>query len=525
MSGEGVTFPRSGEKRSSVRPSLAILADAVRADSPELAERFERVENWRRDYPPLFLDLTRLEASDPEVALRIARTGLASASTTMVFNTGDEDRPVTAGLDETEPRFETVTVQGSGPRVEELVVEYKGTPLSGDALLRQLDDWVRRGITEPSFAEAVGMVVRHPDWLDLRDRTFGVVGAASQMGPYKQLMAWGATVAAVDLPRPGTWFSLAAAAARGSGTLLAPSREAGDGRIDHAGANVLTELGPLTRWLAEAPGPLTVGNYTYADGGLFVRLAVAVDAMLVRLAEMREDLSLTYLASPADAFTVPMDAVRMAQDRDAALNPVAMSGRAIRLATRGALAKPNYEGNVLDTATGQVGLMGAIIAGQGPNYLLAKRLQRWRMEIARAEGTLSSVHVAPPTRTASVHHNAAMAHRQHVTAPLGIETFDAETTEALAGAILVHDLRNPSSPAHPDSPLAHPLDAFHFAANPGGRWRIPLDIESSLSIAEQIDVRTIQAKEITSKARDLTDAAEDAVNRFVRAATKRSRRH
>ena len=52
-----------------------------------------------------------------------------------------------------------------------------------------------------------------------------------------------------------------------------------------------------------------------------------------------------------------------------------------------------------------------------------------------------------------------MARRQAVTAPLGIETFDAEVTEALAGAILVHDLFNPASPANPVNPLANPLDA------------------------------------------------------------------
>ncbi len=523
MSDQGVTFPLVGDKRSSVRPSLAILADAVRADSAGLAARFEAVENWRHDYPPLFLDLTQLEASDPQVALRVARAGLQSARNTLVFDVGGEDRPVDEGLDVTEPRFGTVEVAGEGSRVDELIVEYKGKRLAGDDLLRQLDDWVRRGITEPSFAEAVGAVVRNPEWLDLRDRTFGVIGAASQMGPYEQLMAWGATVAAVDLPRPGTWFSLAATAARGAGRLLAPSREAESGRIDAAGANVLTEFGPLAQWLEQVSGPLTIGNYTYANGGLFVRLAVAVDALIDRLGQRRDDLSLTYLASPADAFTVPMDAVRMAQERDLAPTPLAAAGRAVRLASRGALAKQNYDGRIIETATGPVGLMGSIIAGQGPNYLLAKRLQRWRMEVARAEGMLSSVHVAPPTRTLSVHHNAAMAERQRITAPLGIETFDAPATAALAGAILVHDLRNPASPANPASPLAHPLDAFHFAANPGGRWRIPLDIETSLSLAEQFDVRAAQARELTVKALDTAGAASDAVGRFMRSATKRSR--
>ena len=87
----------------------------------------------------------------------------------------------------------------------------------------------------------------------------------------------------------------------------------------------------------------------------------------------------------------------------------------------------------------------------------------------------------------------------------------------------MHDLRNPASPAHPESPLANPLDAFHFAANPGGRWRIPLDIESSLSSAEEVDKRSIQARELTEQARATAEAGGDTVRGWVRSATKRSR--
>ena len=88
---------------------------------------------------------------------------------------------------------------------------------------------------------------------------------------------------------------------------------------------------------------------------------------------------------------------------------------------------------------------------------------------------LTSVHVAPPTRTRSVHSNPVMEQRQRLTALLGIETFDAETAQALGAAILVHDLHNPAAPANPANPLRHPHELFMFAANPGGRWRVPLD--------------------------------------------------
>lgn len=485
MSDSGVDFRSIGGSRGSTPAAKEILSRAVDQHDPQLAQRIRDLQTWRTDYPKVFVELTALEASSPQVALDIARRGLAVAQEQMCFVSHGRDQLLRNALEVGEPELGTVAVGGSADPPTELEVPYGDRVLTGDSLLRQLDRWVRNGITEPSFADAVGAVVREPDWLDLRDRTFAVIGAASQMGPYTQLMRWGATVAAVDLARPAVWYRLAAAAAAGAGRLLAPSREGDGARIETCGTNLLTEVGPIARWLASAPGPLTLGNYSYADGGLFVRLSVAVDLVITHLQRHRDDLSLAYLASPADVFTVPMSAVEMSRRRARLLSPEGALGRAIRVTSREDVLRPNYpDSAVIDTLTGRYGLLNAIIAVQGPNYCVAKRLQRWRMAVARDEGLLTSVHVAPPSRTASVHHNPAMRKRQHDTARLGIETFDAATTEALAAAVLVHDLRNPASPANPDAPLPHPLDSFHFAANPGGRWRIPFDIESSLPAVE-----------------------------------------
>jgi hypothetical protein len=80
-----------------------------------------------------------------------------------------------------------------------------------------------------------------------------------------------------------------------------------------------------------------------------------------------------------------------------------------------------------------------------------------------------------------------MAQRQRLTKRLGMEAFDPATSQALGAAILVHDLRNPRSPANPAVPLSHPHEAFMFAANPGGRWRAPFEPSSSLPILDRLD--------------------------------------
>ena len=166
-----------------------------------------------------------MEARSAQAALDVARAGLDAATALFVDVDAEGDHPARHCL-QTPGELRTVAIHGTDAPVRELTVPYHGDVLRGAALLRQLDAWVAAGITEPSFAEAVGAVIRNPDWLDLRGRTFALVGAASQMGPYRRLMAWGATVAAVDRPRRAKWERLMQNARDGAGTVLVPVSDA-----------------------------------------------------------------------------------------------------------------------------------------------------------------------------------------------------------------------------------------------------------------------------------------------------------
>jgi hypothetical protein len=114
---------------------------------------------------------------------------------------------------------------------------------------------------------------------------------------------------------------------------------------------------------------------------------------------------------------------------------------------------------------------------QGPNYALAKRLQRWRATVARRDGVHVSLNVAPPTRTRSVVKNRALASAYAGAHRFGIEVFEPATSNTLMAALLVHDLR--TATPEPTAPWREEArNAVH-----GGLWRTPYAPRSALGLA------------------------------------------
>ena len=108
------------------------------------------------------------------------------------------------------------------------------------------------------------------------------------------------------------------------------------------------------------------------------------------------------------------------------------------------LFEPAYRDTVIDDSGREVGIADCLVPQQGPNYALAKRLQRWRAIVARDGGQLVSLNVAPATRTRSVVKNRALAAAYAGAGQFGIEVFAPSTANTLMAALLVRDLRDPS---------------------------------------------------------------------------------
>ena len=232
-------------------------------------------------------------------------------------------------------------------------------------------------------------------------------------------------------------------------------------------------------WLATIDGPLVLGNYVYADGAANVRLSTAVNALTVRLQAGREDVTLAFLATPTDVFAVPAEAVAQSVRAYTTRSPATkLAALPLRALSGGRLLRRAY------LPGADPGINDSLVAQQGPNYALAKRVQRWRATVAREAGTTVSMNVAPPTRTRSVMKNRLLAAAYAGAHRFGVEVFEPATCKVLMAALLVHDLHTggPSS-AHPWQDEAH-------AAAHGGLWRIAYAPRSALGLAAAMGYAT-----------------------------------
>jgi hypothetical protein len=472
----GVVFPRAADgRRSTAAVGRAVVADALREVDRAGALDAEQETNWRTGYLVHFRRLLEAGLESREAAVSVAAHGLDSLRHRMRVVGDGRDVPLEDwAASPSERSLDTVEIKGTGERETELSLPYHGQRLRGDALHRRLDTWIDRGVIEPTAADAVRLVMDNPDWLALDGHTVAVLGAGAEMGPLQALLRWGARVAAVDLPRPAVWERLLETADQGAGTVVVPVEPGRTERTSRvAGADLIAEVPAVADWLGAQPGRLVLGNYVYADGATNVRVSVAVDALTTRLTAAREDTALGFLATPTDVFAVPSDAVwqstRAYEGRTATAK---ILGRPLRAASAGRLLRRAY------VPGSDPGINDSLVPQQGPNYALAKRLQRWRATVARDGGTTVSLNVAPPTRTRSVVKNRALAAAYAGAHRFGVEVFEPATSNVLMAALLVHDLHSDGGPRH-----EHPWQDEAHAAVHGGLWRTAYAPRSALGLA------------------------------------------
>eukprot|EP00747_Dinoflagellata_sp_TGD_P163029 gnl/TRDRNA2_/TRDRNA2_181295_c0_seq1.p1 gnl/TRDRNA2_/TRDRNA2_181295_c0~~gnl/TRDRNA2_/TRDRNA2_181295_c0_seq1.p1 ORF type:complete len:746 (+),score=134.38 gnl/TRDRNA2_/TRDRNA2_181295_c0_seq1:64-2301(+) len=478
---DGVDFPIDADgKRSSTATNQGAFIAAVKAHDEEAHKAVAAEKKWRFGYIKHVVKQVQVATRSEASALGIARDGLAYLHKTMEFVRDGETHSLEDAMKKfTSGSFETHVVKGEGKERRGLEVPYNGKVITGQEIRAQAEEWVRKGVIEFDTGAALCLVADNPDWSDLSDFTFVLFGAGSAMGPYPLLMALGAHVVALDLDRPGIWTRLLKIARESPGKLTLPLRKpASPGISDEelakiAGCNLLTETPEVRNWLltVEPSSKLVLGGYCYLDGPLFVRVSMAMDAIIGDLVQKRESKpSLAYLCTPTDVHVCTPTSKAAAAD-NLRKSPAwqQMLAPVMGMMNKKFAMTPNQ---VKGETPESLPLVNAIVGEQGPNYLLAKRLQHWRSILSRKEGCIVSTNIAPSTATASVVSNKSFAlayNGMKYFRPM--EVFQPDTSNAVMTALLCNDLKNPHSHSHPGVPLKNPMQLFAATSFHGGAWR------------------------------------------------------
>lgn len=490
---DGLQFPIDAEtqKSSSSRVGKEIIAEALSLVDNPISQQALNEKNWRKNYPIYFKALVENGIKTITNPITIAKQGLHKAQHSFDFYRKGQryslkdisEVPLTE-------QIETITLKGQSEGQPEWYVPYHGENLHGDALLQQIQKWLDAGIIEDSHALALREANAHPEWFDLSDRHMVLLGAASEAGPLTWLARWKANIIAVDLPNEKVWEKILSTIQHGNATLLAPTLQPIDNveNIDELkhklGANLLTQIPEIIQWLSQLPRQLDLASIAYLDGEKHVRVSMAMDSIMSQVSENKPDTSLMYMCTPTDVYAVPKEviyaSIEKSQNRSK-LETLLSKG----IATL-SMKHLFQDGNQYLTTSNNghaYGIADCLVVEQGPNYALAKRIQQWRATLARHQGQLVSINIAPSTTTRSVTKNPLLKAAFNGAGLFDVEAFSPETTNAIMAALWIHDLRNPKSVSHPDTPMQHPLELMMEGANHGGLWRVAYLARTALPFA------------------------------------------
>jgi hypothetical protein len=312
------------------------------------------------------------------------------------------------------------------------------------------------------------------------------MGALAEFAPTREWLSWDGKVAAIarhgDSKR---WLDLFQFVRRSGGELLVPvtiartrslPEEPSDEQLAAvAGLDIVMESAEVVSFISrlnhKRTERLVLGSYLYAPGVKHIRLAVAADSITQVFCQNmpKERIALAWVATPTDSVCVPASVGRSQLERSKA--------RTLKIKLRDAFANifgwlrhPSPE--FFAAEDGQLVLLDTSIRLQGPSYLFAKRIQRWRAYWAWLRGIPVSYQVAPPATTRSVLGASDLLSYTYAGAPeFGIEPHPIEFARLECALLLLRDLTDKDAVANRfDAPLTSLVSdtAIH-----GGLWRLP----------------------------------------------------
>lgn len=342
-------------------------------------------------------------------------------------------------------------------------VPLDGTVYRGHDVRHALDRLLdAHHLTRAAHRALSWMVERSADGLDLRGHRFALIGAAAELSPAAMLLDAGATVRWLDV-RPPAVFSGDLVTTLGGDDVLRQPRAV---------------VAALRAFASE--GPVHLGLFAYAPGASReLRLAAAMDAVVRSLgAQVVKSVSL-FVSPTSPGELQPEDLAAAAARGQAPAWWQRGFAAARALKGPGSFGAPSTQ-----VARGAISLQGA--AYQAAQYL-TKLLSSEVLAVDGLGGApvTVSANVAGITRTRSLSHPLFQVAFEGAPA-FGVRIFHPETTRALSGLLMLHDLLNPEAPGATSRAFATEADkarALRSQQVHGGAYDLPWQFESAVRTA------------------------------------------
>jgi hypothetical protein len=385
----------------------------------QLIDRPIDSKTWRKNYRQVFAELSELEYNkNSSDFFYEALTKLQNSIRDSDDNTPLENLNWYADL------VTTVRIEGNG---KAKLFDFSELPIG---------EWISKGIAEPELIK-----VQQSGRVELpADQVLFAVGAGAEYGPGREWIEIGGSFAAVMRPNFSKWSELIRFTRESGGTLLVPVLNSklvncGENFLDDdevlaemAGLDAVTDLMAVSGWLRSVSAEysqITLGLWGYAPGPKHLILQACMDALAdIAMQHLPQpQLTLSWLGTPTDS--------------------------------------------VMLNNNGRHTVVNAAVDMQGPNYLWAKRSQRWRAEFAHQQGYRTAYLVLPPAYTESVLQYNWLRIAYAGAETVGIFPFKIALARKTALALLLWKLNQPA-------PSGQRFEVADLAVS-GGLWSLGPD--------------------------------------------------
>lgn len=459
----GIDWPTDSGGKTLPSNKAVFVAAARGAGDEALAKAMEAEKNWRLGYIPHLQKLgTHLAGSNWK---GLTEAGFDKLYETFVVRAADGTTRTLKEVSAMAPApsvFKTEVVTGKGEGAIDLKVPYKGKVLGEAELMAVLKPMSDVGTHEKDCDQKVQAMAK----VDLKGRWFALLGAGSELGPFKFLMERGANVIAIRTRRQAEWEKMKELAAASRGSLYMPVNDKGE-----YGADILKEPVEIRDWIfsvvqgAQAEvSDITIGAYTYLDGEANVRVSLGCDIIQAGLERLLPSAKVRLAFIGSTGVTCSLSKTMYdAIGQNRAESPCWMRGTGCP-----APAHEEFENHHI---------YHGYLTLQGPNYALAKVMVVWRVLLAKHV----SYNNGPPCRTANMVKNPTlkvMLEASELVKPY--KSADPEFASHIMGLLLAHDVVvGEPAPQHPFEKTL--TSSFH-----GGTLRFGFNIEESKALSAML---------------------------------------